>query len=40
MTEQFSEVRPTGRTRSGAAINDFLQAGFVALTRKAKELDR
>jgi hypothetical protein len=25
---------------AGAAINDFLQAGFVTLTRKANELER
>jgi uncharacterized protein DUF1360 len=27
-------------TLAGAGINDFLQAGFVALTRKANELER
>jgi len=27
-------------TLAGAAVNDFLQAGFVALTRKANELER
>lgn len=27
-------------TLAGAAINDFLQAGFVALTRRADELER
>jgi hypothetical protein len=27
-------------TLAGAGINDFLQAGFTALTRKAKELER
>jgi uncharacterized protein DUF1360 len=27
-------------TLAGAAINDFLQAGFAALTRKANELER